>query len=316
MANTGYTTIRLRRDTTANWTSGTKNLAYGELGIDVTTGKLKFGNNSGGLQAWESAKDVAVFQADQATAATTATNLASGASGSIPYQSGAGTTTFVGIGGTGTLLTVSGGVPTWVKPKITTTYFDNTTTSADLAGVISDETGTGSLVFANNAALTTPTIGFQGLYMTTSGGGTVTLLAGAGASNYAITLPNETTATLLSAATAASTYVAFSGTQTITGNKTFSGTTVISGAVTLSNASVTLSSISGLPGSGTLPVQASSAGALSVAKVSLTSHVTGTLPLANGGLGATTVTGGRETLRIYVQSTEPSSPQVGDVWFW
>lgn len=37
--------------------------------------------------------------------------------------------------------------------------FFGTTTSAQLAGVVSDETGTGSLVFANSATLTTPSIG-------------------------------------------------------------------------------------------------------------------------------------------------------------
>jgi hypothetical protein len=54
--------------------------------------------------------------ATNATNAVTATNLAGGAAGSVPYQSGAGTTTFVGIGSTGQILTVAGGVPTWAAP--------------------------------------------------------------------------------------------------------------------------------------------------------------------------------------------------------
>jgi len=46
--------------------------------------------------------------------ASTATNLANGASGSIPYQTGAGATSFVPAGSSGTVLTMSsGGVPTW-----------------------------------------------------------------------------------------------------------------------------------------------------------------------------------------------------------
>jgi hypothetical protein len=54
--------------------------------------------------------------ATNATNATTATNLAGGSTGSVPYQSGAGATTFVGIGTTGQVLTVAGGVPTWATP--------------------------------------------------------------------------------------------------------------------------------------------------------------------------------------------------------
>jgi len=57
--------------------------------------------------------------ATNATNATTSTNLAGGALGSLPYQSGSGTTTFVGIGSTGQVLTVAGGVPTWASPTAT-----------------------------------------------------------------------------------------------------------------------------------------------------------------------------------------------------
>lgn len=46
------------------------------------------------------------------------------------------------------------------------------------------------------------------------------------------------------------------------------------------------------------------------------SGVTGALPVAHGGTGGTSVTSGREGLRIFVQSTQPSSPQSGDLWFW
>ena len=46
--------------------------------------------------------------------ASTAVNVANGASGSIPYQTGAGATSFVPAGSSGTVLTMSsGGVPTW-----------------------------------------------------------------------------------------------------------------------------------------------------------------------------------------------------------
>jgi hypothetical protein len=44
--------------------------------------------------------------------------------------------------------------------------------------------------------------------------------------------------------------------------------------------------------------------------------VTGALPVAHGGTGGTTVTTAREGLRMYVQGTQPTSPQLGDMWFW
>jgi hypothetical protein len=41
------------------------------------------------------------------------TNLAGGSAGQLPYQSAASTTSFISIGTTGQVLTVSGGLPTW-----------------------------------------------------------------------------------------------------------------------------------------------------------------------------------------------------------
>lgn len=165
----------------------------------------------------------------------TATNLAGGVAGSVPYQSAASTTTFLGIGTAGQVLQVNAGAtaPEWgsvtgtgnvvraTSPSLTTpslgaatatsinkltltqpatsatltiadgkiltasntltfagtdgssvafgtggtvTYTSNNlsvfaaTTSAQLAGVISDETGSGSLVFGTSPTIATPTI--------------------------------------------------------------------------------------------------------------------------------------------------------------
>lgn len=46
----------------------------------------------------------------------TATNLAGGATGSVPYQASAGSTTFLSAGTNGQVLTLAAGVPTWVNP--------------------------------------------------------------------------------------------------------------------------------------------------------------------------------------------------------
>ena len=71
--------------------------------------------------------------AGSATTATTATNLAGGSAGSVPYQTGAGATSFLGIG-TGTyILTSSGTAPQWTNPSSITVGSASTATSATTA---------------------------------------------------------------------------------------------------------------------------------------------------------------------------------------
>jgi len=74
------------------------------------------GDFTSGSFTWPTFNQNTTGNAATATSAVTATNLAGGALGSVPYQSGAGATTFVGIGSTGQVLTVAGGVPTWATP--------------------------------------------------------------------------------------------------------------------------------------------------------------------------------------------------------
>ncbi len=74
------------------------------------------GDFTSGSFTWPTFNQNTTGNAATATSAVTATNLAGGALGSVPYQSGAGATTFVGIGSTGQVLTVAGGVPTWAAP--------------------------------------------------------------------------------------------------------------------------------------------------------------------------------------------------------
>jgi hypothetical protein len=65
-----------------------------------------------------------------ATSATTATNLAGGANGSVPYQTGSGATTFLAAGTNGYVMTLAGGVPTWAAAAGGITITDDTTTNA------------------------------------------------------------------------------------------------------------------------------------------------------------------------------------------
>jgi len=66
----------------------------------------------------------------------------------------------------------------------------------------------------------------------------------------------------------------------------------------------------------TADVAALQSGLASGATPVATSGLTGTLPVSKGGTGGTDVTTARAGLRIYVQSTQPSSPATGDLWFW
>lgn len=82
-------------------------------------------------------------------------NVLGGAAGSLPYQSAANTTTYLARTATNNstlAFNSSTNAPFWVQPTLSNTYYA-ATTSAQLAGVISDETGSGALVFG-----TTPTI--------------------------------------------------------------------------------------------------------------------------------------------------------------
>jgi hypothetical protein len=69
--------------------------------------------------------------ATSAISVGTATNLAGGGAGYVPYQSGSGTTAFVSAGTTGQVLTSNGSsAPTWTTPTAYATVTDDTTTNA------------------------------------------------------------------------------------------------------------------------------------------------------------------------------------------
>ena len=66
-----------------------------------------------------------------ATSATTATNLAGGGAGYVPYQTGSGATAFVSAGTTGQVLTSNGtSAPTWGSVSGSISIVDDTTTNA------------------------------------------------------------------------------------------------------------------------------------------------------------------------------------------
>jgi|688.fasta_scaffold57159_6 hypothetical protein len=79
-----------------------------------------------------------------ATNATNATNLLSGTAGSIPYQTGAGATSFTAAGSTGQVLSSTGtGAPVWANPQglslLATVTPANGVTSASVTGLSSSK---------------------------------------------------------------------------------------------------------------------------------------------------------------------------------
>lgn len=107
-----------------------------------------------------------------ATSSTTATNLAAGTVGQIPYQSAAGTTLFVSANTTTTpqFLTSTG------------------TGSAGLAPTLTGSTGTGSVVLATSPTLVTPALGTPSSVVLTNATGTAAgLTAGTVTTNANLT---------------------------------------------------------------------------------------------------------------------------------
>ena len=131
-----------------------------------------------------------------------ADNLAGGAAGKIPYQSGAGTTLFSNAGANGQVLSFSAGVPTFVNQSTlsvgsatsATTAGTATHLAGGLANQIPMQTGPGATSFVNQSALSVGSattagtathlaLGTMGDLPVQSAAGTTTFIA-PGTANY------------------------------------------------------------------------------------------------------------------------------------
>lgn len=153
------TSIILFHSTTPGATPGVGSLAAGEIALNNADGKLYYYDTN----------DLAIKELNS----DTADNLAGGATGSIPYQSAAGVTTFLAAGTNGQAVVQAGGVPTWASivnsvagdtgANIGLTLTPSAATGAitlDLGGVLDiAHGGTGAATVGNNLFFAGPTTG-------------------------------------------------------------------------------------------------------------------------------------------------------------
>ena len=156
-----------------------------------------------------------------ATTSTTATNLAGGVASNIPYQTGAGATSFIGNGTAGQFLQSNGAsVPTWATPVSYATVTDDTTTATTRYPLFANQT-TGNLS-------TTYTSSTKYQYVPSTGTLTATVFSGSGASLTSI--PNG--ALTNSSVTIGSTAVSLGATVTTFAGLTSVTSTTFVGALT------------------------------------------------------------------------------------
>jgi hypothetical protein len=166
--------------TSVNGYTGAVVLAASDVGAPTTSGTGATGTWAIGISG----------NAATATSATTSTNIAGGASGSLPYQSATSTTGMIAAGTNGYLLTMNAGIPSWQPAPatgVTSISFDTTgltpatsTTGAVTVGgtLVAANGGTGQssytagdLLYASGStAISKIAIGTSGQILTVSGG--------------------------------------------------------------------------------------------------------------------------------------------------
>jgi hypothetical protein len=132
---------------TWNWVSATSSWTSSE-NLDLAAGKVLKIAGTQVLSATE--------YTGNASTATTATNVTGGAAGSIVYQTGSATTTTLGLGTSGHVLTAGASAPVWTKKKHAETLATSATSyalthglgTADIS-VSVYEVSTGEVVYAD-----------------------------------------------------------------------------------------------------------------------------------------------------------------------
>jgi hypothetical protein len=269
--------------------------AFTKLALGSSTTIL---TSSGTAPQWSAASGVTVG---------TATNLAGGAAGSVPYQTASGATSFLSIGTSNFVLTSTGSAPTWTantgtgnvvratSPTLTTPVL-GVATATSLNG-LTVSTTTGTLTLANGSTLATS--GANSITLTSTGATNVTLPTSgtlATTSNTVATISFGTTGLTPSTATGGAVTVAgnlspANGGTGVSNNAlntlTFTGNYSL-GLTLNGNTSVTLpttGTLATLAGAETLTNKTINGANNTISNINLASQITGTLPVGNGGTG-------------------------------
>jgi len=226
-------------------------MLYYSAGAALT--KLTIGTNTqilssnGTVPVWVDASSVSV---------NTATNLAGGATGSVPFQSGAGATTFLALGTSGQVMTAGPSGPQYVDQSTLSVGFATNATNAVNA--------TNAAASTNLAGGTANQIPFQ------TGAGATSFITAPSTPNYVLTW----TGSAFNWASVPSVTSAGNLVGGAAGDLVFQSATNVSAF--LPDIAVGNALLSG--GVGVAP---------SYGKIGLTTHVSGTLPIANGGTNST-----------------------------
>jgi hypothetical protein len=269
--------------------------AFTKLALGSSTTIL---TSSGTAPQWSAASGVTVG---------TATNLAGGAAGSVPYQTASGATSFLSIGTSNFVLTSTGSAPTWTantgtgnvvratSPTLTTPVL-GVATATSLNG-LTVSTTTGTLTLANGSTFATS--GANSITLTSTGATNVTLPTSgtlATTSNTVATISFGTTGLTPSTATGGAVTVAgnlspANGGTGVSNNAlntlTFTGNYSL-GLTLNGNTSVTLpttGTLATLAGAETLTNKTINGANNTISNINLASQITGTLPVGNGGTG-------------------------------
>ena len=166
-----------------------------------------------------------------------------------------------------------------------------TPSSANLAAAVTDETGSGALVFATSPTLVTPALGTPTAIVLTSATGLPLTTGVTGVLPTANGGTNLSSFTLNGAVYATSTSVLTTGTLPVASGGTGSTTSTGSGSVVLATSPSLVTPVLGTPQSGNFSTGTFTWPTFNQNTTGNAANVTGTVAVANGGTGVITLTG-------------------------